>query len=90
MGGFLLLLALIFSIFVWPVWMIRRMRKVRSMMAERDRAERAKPPELATTEAVKTVGGLTYSKAFDAHDELLEATKRGGERSIHKDLEGRR
>ncbi len=90
MAGFLLFLALIFAVFVWPVWMILRMRHVRALMAEKMRAETSRPAELAQTESVKTEGGLTYSRAFEPQDELIKATKLAGERSIQKDLEGRR
>lgn len=84
---FFLLLA---SPFLLMWWMVVARNRVRNMPRGREREEEAPPFEAAYTETLTSADGLSYARSFNVNEELLTATRKGGEPDPVKDLQGRR
>jgi hypothetical protein len=89
MEPFFFFFFLLASPFLLMWWMVVMRNRMRNLPRAPEREEEA-PFEPAYTDVVKRVDGLSYSRSFDVNEELLTATRQGGERDAVKDLQGRR
>lgn len=85
MGNFIFVMLCLAAPFLLMWRLLAVQRRVRAM-PRKEQSGYSQP----YTDEVSSADGLVHAKSFEVNDELLAATRKADERSIVKDLEGRR
>lgn len=88
--GPILFFLLLASPFLLMWWMVSVRNRVRAMPRGPEREEEAPPFEAPWTDTETQADGLSYARSYSVNEELLTATRKGGEPDGIKDLQGRR